>query len=157
MGLTPPHSPTPPRPLRRRVGAGSASGGRGLSFGACDPKGNPLGRRLRSACRVSPAPAADAAGRVTSRTKVLPSVAVPTRPPRNSRGPFPCPKLTSLVLVVAAEPVHAFPPLVPPLGHQIEVVVGRVEQVDAARVGRVGMEHPSRRILVEDAHPFAFG
>src|SRR2546426_7255803 len=59
---------------------------------------------------LSPAPAADAAGRVKSRTKVLPSVAVPTRPPRNSRGPFPCPKLTSIVLVVAAEPVHAFPP-----------------------------------------------
>jgi len=35
IGLTPPHFPTPPRPLRRRCRAGSASGGRGLSFGAC--------------------------------------------------------------------------------------------------------------------------
>src|SRR5207245_10462355 len=145
MGLTPPHSPTPPRPLRRRVGAGAASGGRVLSFGACDPKGNPLGRRLRSACRVSPAPAADAAGRVTSRTKVLPSVAVPTRPPRNWRGPFPCPKLTSLVLVVAAEPVQAFPPLVPRLGRRIGVVVGGVEQGDRARPGPLATEHRSRR------------
>src|SRR5437773_10164482 len=57
----------------------------------------------------------------------------------------------------AGGPVRAPGPLVPSLGHQIEVVVRRVEQVDAARVGRVGMKHPACRILVEDAHPLPLG
>jgi hypothetical protein len=63
----------------------------------------------------------------------------------------------SIVLVVPADPFEPPAPLVPPLGHQIEVVVRRVEQVDAARVGRVGMKHSTRRILVEDAHPLPLG
>src|SRR5438445_1284121 len=46
------------------------SGGRGLSFGRFAASAPLAG--------LSPAPAADAAGRVKSRTKVLPSVAVPT-------------------------------------------------------------------------------
>ena len=49
----------------------------------------------------------------------------------------------AVVLVVPPHPVEPLAPLVPPLGHQIEVVVRRVEQVDAARVGRVGMKHPA--------------
>src|SRR5258708_35858748 len=36
---------------------------------------------------------------------------------------------------------------VAPLRHQVEDVVGGVEQVDAARVARVGVEHPALLVL----------
>ena len=41
--------------------------------------------------------------------------------------------------------------LVPPLRRQVDVVVRRVQQVDAARVGRVGVEDRAVGVLREDA------
>src|SRR5205809_593540 len=45
--------------------------------------------------------------------------------------------------------------LVPPLRREVEDVVRAVEEVDAARVGRVGVEDGPGAVLVEGAHPLA--
>src|SRR4029078_7768695 len=49
----------------------------------------------------------------------------------------------SLVFIVAAHPGGPAPALVAPLGHYVEVLVVDVEGLDAARVGRIGAEHPA--------------
>src|SRR5262249_48246355 len=59
------------------------------------------------------------------------------------------------VLVVPAYPELASAVLVPSLWGEVEVVVGRVEQVDPTRVRRVGVEDVSARVPEEDAHPLA--
>src|SRR5437879_5827925 len=45
--------------------------------------------------------------------------------------------------------------LVSPFGNQVEVVIGAVQHVDPAGIGRVGMEDRAPRVLVEDAEPLA--
>src|SRR5262245_29688483 len=60
------------------------------------------------------------------------------------------------VLVVAAQPGHRTVAFVPPLGHQIEILIGRIERVEAARIAGVGAIDRAVRILVEDAEPRRF-
>src|SRR5258708_830126 len=55
------------------------------------------------------------------------------------------------------DPGEAPAPFVAPLGHQVEIVVGGVDEVDAPRVGRVGVEDVAAGILEEDAQAFALG
>src|SRR5207247_11438148 len=47
--------------------------------------------------------------------------------------------------------------LVPPLGNQVEVVVGGVQHVDSPRVARVRVENGAARVLVEPAHALTVG
>src|ERR1700688_3923408 len=71
---------------------------------------------------------------------------------------------SSIVFIVAAHPElrKLMASLVTPLGRQVDVVVGAVEHVDAARIGRVRVEHVARLVPGERAdadrifvHPLA--
>src|ERR1700741_2814396 len=57
------------------------------------------------------------------------------------------------VLIVPADPLHREieAVLVAALGHEVEVLVGAVHHVDAARVAGIGVEHLAVLILGEDA------
>src|SRR5256714_7924006 len=59
--------------------------------------------------------------------------------------------VSTSVLVMAAHPESAATVFVAALRDKVEVVVGGVGQVDAARIGRVGMGHIAALILREDA------
>src|SRR5438034_1864677 len=60
-----------------------------------------------------------------------------------------------LVFVVPAHPELASAVLVASLWDEVEVVVGRVQQVDPARVRRVRVEDVPALVPEEDAHPLA--
>src|SRR5262245_19232683 len=57
------------------------------------------------------------------------------------------------ILIVSADPFHREfePVLIAALWSEIEIVVGTIEHIDAARVARVSVEHLTAVILVEDA------
>src|SRR5262245_14106240 len=57
------------------------------------------------------------------------------------------------ILIVSADPFHREfeAVLVTALWSEIEIVVGAIEHIHAARVARIGMEHLTTVILVEDA------
>src|SRR6516164_2284557 len=56
------------------------------------------------------------------------------------------------VAIAVAHPGHFVRPgLVASLGHEIEVMIGGVHHVEAARVARIGVKHGAGRILVEHA------
>src|SRR6266487_1573313 len=112
-----------------------------------------------SACRTPNPQASPTSPPISSSRCCRPAIGPARSSPRSPTGSPPARGSCglSILLVVPPHPVEPLAPLVPPLGHQIEVVVRRVEQVDAARVGRVGVKHPARRILVEDAYPFPLG
>jgi hypothetical protein len=60
-----------------------------------------------------------------------------------------------VVLIVAAHPGHwPFERIfITPLGNQIEVIIGGIQDVDAARVSRIRVIDVSFFILVKDANP----
>src|SRR5262245_55806222 len=60
----------------------------------------------------------------------------------------------AVVLVAASHPVRPSPAFIPPPGHQVEVVVVKVELVVPAVVAGVGVIHGALLVLVEDAVPF---
>src|SRR5262249_37958354 len=57
------------------------------------------------------------------------------------------------ILIVSADPFHREfePVLIAALWSEIEVVVGAIEHIHAARVARISVEHLTTVILVEDA------
>src|SRR5262245_55194744 len=57
------------------------------------------------------------------------------------------------ILIVSADPFHREfePVLIAALWSEIEVVVGAIEHIHAARVARISVEHLTAVILVEDA------
>src|SRR5213078_554806 len=59
--------------------------------------------------------------------------------------------VSTSVLVMAAHPEGAATVFVAALRDKVEVVVGGVDVVDAARIGRVGVEHVPVLVLREDA------
>src|SRR5262249_55339593 len=61
------------------------------------------------------------------------------------------------VLVAAVDPSRLLPlGLIAAFGNQVHVVVGDVEHVQAARVGRIGVINLAVLVLVEDADPRRF-
>src|SRR5579872_1669932 len=61
------------------------------------------------------------------------------------------------VFVVAADPIRAAAAFVAAFRRQVEVVVGGVHHVDAAGVGRIGVEDAAGDVLDEDADALAVG
>src|SRR5467141_3041072 len=66
---------------------------------------------------------------------------------------------SELVSVVEAHPgLREFQSvLVPPLGNQVEIVVGSIEDVDSPRVARIGVEDGAAFVLAEHAYALAVG
>src|ERR1700730_2752209 len=64
---------------------------------------------------------------------------------------------SSGVFISAAHPELAPAAFVAPLGRQIDVVIRRVQQVDAARIGGIGVKYAAGRILIEDACSLTLG
>src|SRR5262249_42773365 len=61
------------------------------------------------------------------------------------------------IFVVPLLPVRAALTFGAALGHEVEVLVIRVQHVDAAGVGRVGVEHAAARVTVEHTDALALG
>jgi hypothetical protein len=58
------------------------------------------------------------------------------------------------ILIVPAHPLHREfeAVLIAAFGHEVEVMIGAVEHVNAPRVAGIGVEHLASLIFVEDAH-----
>src|SRR5262249_15617305 len=76
---------------------------------------------------------------------------------RRSTAPAYADDRLAVVLVVPAHPERAGRVLVAAFRDEVEVVVRRLHDVDAARVRGVRVEDPTVVVLVEDAQPFALG
>src|SRR6476646_5581997 len=66
------------------------------------------------------------------------------------------PASLAIVFVVPADPIRSATALVATLRDQIEIVIVKIQLIVAAVVARVGVEHLSALVLVEEAVTLAF-
>src|SRR5262245_35534923 len=79
-----------------------------------------------------------------------------SRAKRAGEGPPTYAVTLAAVFVVPAQPGHRAVAFVPPLGHEVEILIGRIERVETTGIAGVGAIDRAVGILVEDTQPRRF-
>src|SRR5436190_2433845 len=139
----------PPHPPLSSTTVSSASCSRPQSATIMQPASKKTTSSAGAAPEVQPSASFPAAG---SLRPVAESILPRSMPRRRLAARS---KVASIsVLVMAAHPERAATVFVAALRDEVEVVVGGVDEVDASRIGRVGVEHVAAVCLCEDAEAF---